>query len=268
MFPMTTTHDSLIAALGDLGSASAPRTLLTRVLDATGTGARFAVLQTEIGELRVAWTAQGIRAVMRDVSDDDFVQWYARRFRVSVRRADEVPNALALGIVRELRGEGRNGLRFDLRGLTPFEQSVLQTALRIPRGEVRPYNWIAQRIGRPLAVRAVGTALAHNPIPFLIPCHRVVRADGIIGNYGAGGPVAKRAMLGWEGVDAASLETMARRGVRFVGSDTTHVFCYPTCRHARRITDPHRVGFGTVDAAAAAGYRACKDCTPVGMVAA
>ena len=179
-----------------------------------------------------------------------------------------VPAALASAITRTLRCEaGRGAVRYDLRGLTPFEQSVLQTALRIPRGEVRPYNWIARRIGRPLAVRAVGTALAHNPIPFLIPCHRVVRADGVIGNYGAGGPVAKRAILGWEGVDAADLERLARRGVRFLGSDTTRIFCYPTCRHARRITAPHRVGFATPDAAQAAGYRGCKDCTPVAVAA-
>jgi methylphosphotriester-DNA--protein-cysteine methyltransferase len=68
-------------------------------------------------------------------------------------------------------------------------------------------------------------------------------------------------------VDAAWLERMARRGVRFVGSDTTKVFCYPTCRHARRIADVHRVGFGTVEAAEASGYRGCKVCTPVAVAA-
>ena len=52
-------------------------------------------------------------------------------------------------------------------------------ALEIPRGEVRPYGWIAAEIGRPKAVRAVGTALGHNPIPLIVPCHRVVRSDGM-----------------------------------------------------------------------------------------
>ena len=263
-----TTDDTLLISLHGLGAVRAPQTLLPRVLDATGIGTRYALLESQLGELWVAWTAQGIRAVMRDVDDAGFAQWYGRRFGIAPRRVSAVPAALADGIHRALIGEGRGAVRFDLRGLTPFEQDVLHTALRIPRGEVRPYNWIARRIGRPLAVRAVGTALANNPIPFLIPCHRVVRADGIIGNYGAGGPTAKRAILGWEGVDAAQLERMARRGVRFVGSDTTRIFCYPTCRHARRISEPHRVGFGTVEAAHEAGYRGCKDCTPVSMVAA
>ena len=64
-----------------------------------------------------------------------------------------------------------------------FERAVLEKALEIPRGEVRPYSWIASEIGRPKAVRAVGSALAHNPVPLVMPCHRVVRADGMIGQY-------------------------------------------------------------------------------------
>ena len=264
---MITDDATLIVALENLGDVRAPSTLLPSVLDATGGGASYATLDTEIGELHVAWTSQGIRAVTRHISDDDFAFHYAAQFGAAPRRVAALPAALADGIHRVLHGERSTAVRYDLRGMTPFEQDVLQTALRIPRGEVRPYNWIARRIGRPLAVRAVGTALANNPIPFLIPCHRVVRADGVIGNYGAGGPVAKRDILGWEGVDAAQLEKMARRGVRFLGSDTTRVFCYPTCRHARRITEKHRVGFGTVDAAEAAGYRACKVCTPVAVAA-
>src|SRR5437879_3189574 len=76
---------------------------------------------------------------------------------------------------------GKRHLRYDRRGLTAFDQSVLRKALQIPRGQVRPYNWVAREIGHPAAVRAVGTALANNPTPYLIPCHRVIRADGVIG---------------------------------------------------------------------------------------
>src|SRR2546425_10684195 len=83
-------------------------------------------------------------------------------------------------------------MRFDVRGLTAFEQAVWRKTREIPRGEVRPYGWVAREIGRPAAVRAVGTALANNPIPYFIPCHRVVRTDGHIGNYGGGGAAAKQ----------------------------------------------------------------------------
>lgn len=260
-------HDTLIPALRNLGEVPAPGSLLPRVLDAVGIAARYATVKTEIGLLHIAWTPQGIRAAMRDVTAVEFQHWYANRFGVMPRPEASLPPSLRAGVGRALRGEGRGSLRFDLRGLRPFEQDVLQTALRIPRGEVRPYSWIARRIGRPLAVRAVGTALANNPIPYLIPCHRVIRADGQVGEYGGGGPAAKRAILSWEGIDTAEMETLARRGIRFLGSDTTRIFCYPTCRHARRITPAHRVPFTTAESARAAGYRGCKDCTPVSMAA-
>ena len=108
----------------------------------------------------------------------------------------------------------------------------------------------------------MGTALAHNPIPFVIPCHRVVRSDGHIGQYGAGGPSAKRAVLASEGVDPDELERLASRGVRFMGSDTTHIFCFPTCRNARRIKAENRTSFRTGQGALHDGYRPCRVCRP------
>jgi O-6-methylguanine DNA methyltransferase len=150
----------------------------------------------------------------------------------------------------------------DLRRHTPFEQAVWRKALEIPRGEVRPYGWIAAEIGRPKAVRAVGTALAHNPVPLVVPCHRVVRSDGLIGQYSLGGPDNKRAILSAEGLDPVGLEELARAGIRYFGSDTTRIYCLPSCRHARRVTDRHRVTFRSRVESEAAGYRACKVCRP------
>jgi O-6-methylguanine DNA methyltransferase len=151
----------------------------------------------------------------------------------------------------------------ELEQLPDFERQVLLKVLEIPRGEVRPYAWVAAELGRPLAVRAVGNAVARNPIPFVIPCHRVVRSDGRIGNYGAGGPIAKRAVLESEGVDTDEMERLPNKGVRFFGSDTTHIYCYPSCRNAKRVTDAHRVPLHSSDEARHAGYRACKVCRPV-----
>ncbi len=131
----------------------------------------------------------------------------------------------------------------------------------IPRGEMRSYGWIAKELGRSGAVRAVGSALNRNPIPVLIPCHRVGRSDGTIGAY-AYGPEMKRALLGSEGLDAGELDERAARGVRLVGSDTTHIFCVPTCRNAKRITGRHRVEFHSQASAETSGYRPCKVCRP------
>ncbi len=73
-----------------------------------------------------------------------------------------------------------------LRGLSEFELDVLRAACEIKPGQVRSYTWIARRINRPLAQRAVGQALKKNPMPLLIPCHRVIASNGKIGGYALG----------------------------------------------------------------------------------
>ena len=87
--------------------------------------------------------------------------------------------------------------RLDLEGLTPLQQEVLRTVTEIPFGDVRSYGEIARTIGRPGAARFVGSVMAANPFPILIPCHRVVRSDGSVGGFG-GGPALKKAMIEME----------------------------------------------------------------------
>ncbi|MGH2513551.1 MAG: methylated-DNA--[protein]-cysteine S-methyltransferase [Candidatus Limnocylindrales bacterium] len=175
----------------------------------------------------------------------------------------ELPPRLTAAIQRRLAGDRRVSIPLDLRGHTPFERAVWRKALEIPRGEVRPYGWIAGEIGRPKAVRAVGTALGHNPVPLIVPCHRVVRSDGLIGQYSLGGPANKRTLLASEGLNPDELERLARAGIRYIGSDTTRIYCLPTCSHARRISSAHRVAFRTAADGVRAGYRSCRSCRPV-----
>jgi O-6-methylguanine DNA methyltransferase len=179
-----------------------------------------------------------------------------------------LPARLERAITRRLSGDRRANVPLDLRGHTPFEQAVWMKALEIPRGQVRPYGWIAAEIGRPRAVRAVGSALGHNPVPLIVPCHRVVRTDGMIGQYSLGGPQNKRAILATEGLDPGELEALAQRGIRYFGSDTTRIMCLPTCHHAKRVTDRHRIEFRSFGAGVAAGYRPCKVCRPASGAAA
>jgi methylated-DNA-[protein]-cysteine S-methyltransferase len=112
------------------------------------------------------------------------------------------PVALPTALRRLLEdaAAGRGGWRPRFDGLGDFQRRVLLEACEIPPGETRSYAWLAARVGHPGAARAVGTALARNPLPLVVPCHRVVRADGRIGHYGCGGPAAKRALLREEGV--------------------------------------------------------------------
>jgi O-6-methylguanine DNA methyltransferase len=86
------------------------------------------------------------------------------------------------------------------KNLTDFERRVYTAVVRIPRGEVRTYGWVAREISRPSAARAVGGALNRNPYAPLVPCHRVIRSDGSLGGFRRG-RAAKRRLLKAEGVD-------------------------------------------------------------------
>ncbi len=250
----------LVQGLRRLGDVTAPASLLPAVLMRLGLGDAYWRLETVIGPVFIAYNGQGISALMQADDAARFEQAFRRRFNRPVTPVPTPPADLVRAVRQHLSGQ-RTRLHFDLRGLSEFERAVLLKALEIPRGEVRPYAWIAREIGHPKAVRAVGTALGNNPIPLLIPCHRVVRSDGHIGNYGFGSP-AKRALLRAEGVDPDALEALARAGIRYYGSDTTHIFCFPTCTHARRIGDRHRVLFRSGEEAIRAGYRPCQTCRP------
>ncbi|WP_298134175.1 methylated-DNA--[protein]-cysteine S-methyltransferase [Acidiferrobacter sp.] len=88
---------------------------------------------------------------------------------------------------------------------TAFQRAVWAATRTIPRGETRTYGEVAQAIGSPRAARAAGSALAANPLPLLIPCHRVIGACRRLGSYSDGGPEMKRRLLAREGADVASL---------------------------------------------------------------
>jgi O-6-methylguanine DNA methyltransferase len=257
--------DLLEKDLRDLGRVRAPDGFAERVLVAVGIVPggvdAYAALQTPVGVLEVAWNGDGVSAVRLAQARDDFERWFASRLSRRVVRVPQLPDRLAGQIEDAIAGRSPR-LRLDLGRLSPFEQEVLGKTQEIPRGEVRPYAWVAREIGRPRAVRAVGTALGHNPIPVLIPCHRVVRSDGALGEYSMGGTDVKRDMLRHEGVDAAWLEQLAAAGTRYVGSRTTRVFCLPTCRHARRIQAANRVPLRDEREAVRAGFRPCVRCRP------
>ncbi len=87
-------------------------------------------------------------------------------------------------------------------GLTDFQKSVLMAVAGIPRGKVMTYRQVAELVGEPKSYRAVGTALRKNPFPIRIPCHRVIRSDGKLGNYSSGGTRMKRKLLLSEGAMA------------------------------------------------------------------
>ncbi|MBM3251439.1 MAG: MGMT family protein [Candidatus Omnitrophica bacterium] len=82
-----------------------------------------------------------------------------------------------------------------LTGLSDFEKKVLKITSQIPLGEVRSYQWVARKLGKPKATRAVGQALKKNPYPIIIPCHRVIKSDGSLGGYVKGKRLKKKLLL-------------------------------------------------------------------------
>jgi len=242
-----------------LADVRAPAGFADRVLAEVGMEDSYAVFATVLGPVYVAWNRLGVSAAMRSPSAAQFEEWFRAEIGRRLVRV-EPPAELAAKIEDQLAGKRR--MQFDLRGLTPFSQAVLRKTLEIRRGEVRPYGWVAREIGHPAAVRAVGTALANNPIPYFIPCHRVVRSDGVIGNYGGGGPEAKKEILDLEGVQLSRLQRLAHSGLRYEGIKSTKIFCFPTCYHGRRAREENFVFFHDEAEARAAGYRPCKDCRP------
>jgi O-6-methylguanine DNA methyltransferase len=251
----------LIADLRALSEAVAPIRVADGALARVGLADQYTTVETPLGTVYIAWSHDGLSLVMRAKNEEEF----RLEARESLGRAvtpGEPPERLARGAHAWLAGDDHAALSFDLARLTPFERAVLMKAREIPRGEVRPYGWIAREIGHPGATRAVGTALARNPVPLFIPCHRVVRTDGRIGQYSMGGPEAKRTILTFEGVDVDELERLAAGGERYLGSDTGESYCYPTCRYARRISATHLVRFRDEAHASAVGYHPCNVCRP------
>jgi len=160
-----------------------------------------AAVPSPIGELFVAVTPRGLARVSfadedRDQVLVDLATRLSPRILASTRATDEVRRELEEYFAgRRVRFD----VRVDRRLINGIARDVLRAASRIPFGRTTTYGEIARRIGSPRAARAVGNALGSNPIPIVIPCHRVLRAGGSLGGYG-GGVARKQLLLGIEGV--------------------------------------------------------------------
>jgi O-6-methylguanine DNA methyltransferase len=115
-----------------------------------------------------------------------------------------MPEHYRRAVVNAAAGRDYAPVPVDLSGVPGFHLRVLEALRKVPRGTVKTYGDLAKKAGNPRAARAVGSAMAHNPIPFLVPCHRVVPSSGGIGNFGLG-KARKLELLRREGVDVGRL---------------------------------------------------------------
>lgn len=151
---------------------------------------------TPLGIFWMGMSENGLAAVEWDDSKADFDRYLTKRLKRPVI-ADPARAAAALRELDEyLRGDRRAfSFSIDWNLLRPFQRQVLELVFAIPRGETRTYSEIAHQLRRPRAARAVGRANATNPMPIVIPCHRVIGTDGKLHGYGGGEGLKTKAWL-------------------------------------------------------------------------
>jgi methylated-DNA-[protein]-cysteine S-methyltransferase len=156
---------------------------------------------TSLGKLWLAVSENGLVAVEFNMDRDEFIRYIQTRFKRPVKFAPRRVAEAAGQLCEYLAGKRRE-FTFPINWsvLTPFQRSALRATYAIPFGETRTYGELANQIGHPRAARAVGRAEATNPMPLIIPCHRVVGADGKLHGYGGGeGLPTKEWLLKLEG---------------------------------------------------------------------
>lgn len=165
----------------------------------------FGSLPSPIGDLTALVTRRGLLALAFDTDDlDEAMMSVTRKVSPAIVRLPSAVGSVRSWLDAYFGGRPVPPLRLDRSLITPFQDRVLAATAGIPLGEVRTYGQVAALAGNPKAARATGRALGANPIPIVLPCHRVVAADGALHGY-AGGLDRKRLLLDHE------RETMPRR---------------------------------------------------------
>ena len=157
------------------------------------TGIYFSSLKdTPIGEVWIAGSARGLVAVEWEANRSKLLDYLTRRLKFSVEENPRPLTEIAEELQEYLAGERRNfTIPIDWSFMRPFQHEALLATYAIPYGQTSTYGEIAESIGHPRAARAVGHAEATNPMPLVIPCHRVLGADGKLRGYGGGLEIKK-----------------------------------------------------------------------------
>jgi methylated-DNA-[protein]-cysteine S-methyltransferase len=170
----------------------------------------FTLFDTELGRCAIAWSPAGIAGLELPGADDAAT---VRRIRRAFPDAAEGPPPAAVeDVIEAIRSllagqpDDLGWVALDLAGVPDFHRRVYEIARSVPPGATISYGEVARRLGEPAAAQAVGRALGSNPFPIVVPCHRVVAADGALRGFSAPGGVAtKRRMLALEGAGAPTL---------------------------------------------------------------
>jgi methylated-DNA-[protein]-cysteine S-methyltransferase len=178
-------------------TAKAQSSLFESLTDAKDKAIFYGKLEhPTVNALYLATRSDKVIAINFGVDENEFVTQVEKQFDAPVYIVPD-KTKLALKQVRNYLDGHRSSFNLptDISIMTEFQQQVLQATQKIPRGRIATYMDIARKIGKPKAARAVGQALGRNPIPIIIPCHRVIASDGSLGGYSGGGGLETKAKL-------------------------------------------------------------------------
>jgi len=162
----------------------------------------FVVFQTKLGWMGLVGNEKGVQRIyLPEPSREDLVERITREFP-NGQEGDQALAEAKKEILEYLDGRRKKfEIPLDLSWATPFQQKVYQTMLAIPFGRVQTYRWLAEKIGNPKGLRAVGSANGKNRCPLVVPCHRIVGSDGRLTGFSApGGLELKAELLRLEGM--------------------------------------------------------------------
>lgn len=224
---------------------------------------RYTVTASRLGDVCVGWTGRGVSAIRLGASaalETEFVRWYESLTGRPIVRAVELD---AIGTVAQTKLRTDAGdVPLDFTAATALQREVYTRVGGIKFGQARPCELLAGDVGRATDGSTIAAILEQNPIPLLVPCHRVVSANRCVGSY-VFGPDAQRRLLQSEGLDLAAIERVVARGFRYIGC-ADGSFCLPTCGDvARRVDAPGYLGLHSISEAHEHGLAACESCRPV-----
>jgi len=249
-----------------VADASARERVLERVADLRSRLVRYAVFPTPLGSVLLAMTDEGISLVEYVARRDGSDSWLLGRRRLELESDRAALEPFHAELVDYLHGR-RTMLtwRLDFRfARSEFQRRVLEATAAIPYGAVSSYSGIASDIGRPGAVRAVAGALRRNPVPIVVPCHRIVGSNGAMVGYSGTRVGLKERLLGIEGVHLAHTrrETEIDRSAMYAWYRRDRAFCLPSCGAIGEQPIGAVTLFASMSQAIAVGLSPCSDCRP------
>jgi len=241
--------------------------LTSRLADLRRRTLVYRIFPSPLGPILIARSEEGVSCIEYLTGGSDFA--HSRLSRVEGVEA-LLDGAEVEALYRELLEyvEGRRTQLewpLDLRlARSEFHRAVLQATARIPYGAVRSYAGIAGVLGKPAATRAVAQALRWNPLPIVVPCHRVIGASGALTGYAGNRVMLKRRLLAVEGVQARKAEHDFRvvREAMYARDHDDPAYCLPTCGSIGQRSLAGLTLFASRERAEAAGLTPCTDCRP------